>query len=292
MTSSGNSLSAPDSVLPSAVQHAAEVQAGERFEFGRNWRRFLRRVDEERIEFAISALSDLLGVRDLSGLTFLDVGSGSGLSSLAASRLGARVTSFDYDPESVAASVELRRRFYNAEQPWEIGIGSVLDAEYLKSLGTFDVVYSWGVLHHTGDMYQAIENVLQCVRPNGVIAIAIYNDQGVWSRRWAFVKRLYCGSEIGKAIAVGTVVPYWLGRGLLSDVIRMRNPLRRYRDYRTKRGMSFVNDWVDWLGGWPFEVAKPEDIFRWFRERGFTLVNLTTAGGTMGCNEFVFRRDT
>jgi 2-polyprenyl-6-hydroxyphenyl methylase/3-demethylubiquinone-9 3-methyltransferase len=79
-------------------------------------------------------------------------------------------------------------------------------------------------------------------------------------------------------------------RGLVSDLIRLRNPTTRYREYRRKRGMSFANDWVDWLGGWPFEVAKPEAIFRWFQERGYTLLNLTTAGGTMGCNEFVFRR--
>jgi 2-polyprenyl-6-hydroxyphenyl methylase/3-demethylubiquinone-9 3-methyltransferase len=139
-------------------------------------------------------------------------------------------------------------------------------------------------------MYRAIENVLQCVRPGGIIAIAIYNDQGVWSKRWARVKRFYCGSELGKAVALGTIVPYWVTRGLVSDLIRLRNPTTRYREYRRKRGMSFANDWVDWLGGWPFEVAKPEAIFRWFQERGYTLLNLTTAGGTMGCNEFVFRR--
>ena len=280
-----------ESARETTDQHAAEVLAGERFEFGKNWRRFLRHVDESRIEFAKTALVTLLQTSDLHGLTFLDVGSGSGLSSLAASRLGARVTSFDYDPESVAASTELKRRFHDGKQPWVIGLGSALDAAFLQSLGTFDIVYSWGVLHHTGEMYRALENVLQCVRPGGVIAIAIYNDQGVWSRRWSRVKRVYCGSELGKALALSAVVPYWVGRGLLSDLVHLRNPADRYREYRQHRGMSILHDWVDWLGGWPFEVAKPEEIFRWFRERGYTLLNLTTAGGTMGCNEFVFRRD-
>ena len=271
-------------------QHASEVEAGERFEFGRNWRHFIEHVDESHIAYSKLALQQLLRVSDLRGVNFLDVGSGSGLSSLAACRLGARVTSFDYDPQSVAASEELRRRFHDGSQSWSIGIGSALDDDFMKSLGTFDIVYSWGVLHHTGQMYRAIENVLQCVRPGGVIAIAIYNDQGVWSRRWGRVKRIYCSSEVGKALMIGAVVPYWFGRNLLSDLVHRQNPIARYREYRQRRGMSSMHDWIDWLGGWPFEVAKPEEIFRWFTERGYTLLNLTTAGGTMGCNEFVFRR--
>ncbi|MGQ0643801.1 MAG: class I SAM-dependent methyltransferase [Gemmatimonadaceae bacterium] len=292
MPSSADPLSAPGaaSAPETTDQHTAQVQAGERFEFGKNWRRFLRTVDESRVEYATLALADLLQSSDLHGLSFLDVGSGSGLSSLAANRLGARVTSFDYDPESVAASEELKRRFHDGAQPWVTGAGSVLDTAFLQSLGTFDIVYSWGVLHHTGQMYRALDNVLQCVRPGGLIAIAIYNDQGAWSRRWARVKQVYCGSEVGKALALGAVVPYWVGRGLVSDMLRLRNPTARYREYRQRRGMSVLHDWIDWLGGWPFEVAKPEDIFRWFRERDYSLVNLTTAGGTMGCNEFVFRR--
>jgi 2-polyprenyl-6-hydroxyphenyl methylase/3-demethylubiquinone-9 3-methyltransferase len=292
---SANSLSQQASapaVLETAAQHAAEVRAGQRFQFGRNWRRFLRQVDESRIQHATTALQDLLGRKDLKGLTFLDVGSGSGLSSLAATRLGARVTSFDYDPESVAASQELKRRFHDGKQPWVTSIGSALDRDFLKSLGTFDIVYSWGVLHHTGAMYEALENVLQCMAPNGVIAIAIYNDQGVWSRRWARVKRLYCRSALGKGLVVVSIVPYWVLRGLLSDLWHTRNPIARYREHGQHRGMSLLHDWVDWLGGWPFEVAKPEAIFHWFRDRGYELVNLTTAGGTMGCNEFVFRRVT
>jgi len=292
LTSSADSIHAPDSstVRETAEQHASEVEAGQRFEFGRNWRGFIERVDETHIAYAKLALQELLQVNDLSGVSFLDVGSGSGLSSLAACRLGARVTSFDYDPESVAASEELKRRFHDGAQPWSIGIGSVLDNDFVRSLGTFDIVYSWGVLHHTGQMYRAIENVLLCVRPGGVVAIAIYNNQGVWSQRWARVKRIYCGSDVGKALMVGAVVPYWVGRNLLSDIVRRRNPITRYREYHQRRGMSNMHDWIDWLGGWPFEVAKPEEIFRWFTERGYTLLNLTTAGGTMGCNEYVFRR--
>lgn len=54
--------------------------------------------------------------------------------------------------------------------------------------------------------------------------------------------------------------------------------------------MSHWHDWIDWVGGYPFEVAKPELIFDFYRDRGFTLHNMTTCGGGGGCNEFVFIR--
>ena len=270
------------------AQHQAEVAAGERFEFGKNWKAFLRLLDEDRIAAATESLVEMLGRRDLTGLSFVDVGSGSGLSSLVAHRLGARVVSFDYDPASVRCTAELRRR-YGSEDSWKVLEGSALDPDFLAGLGQFDVVYSWGVLHHTGDMWRSLDLVTRLVRPGGLLFLAIYNDQGAWSHRWARIKRFYCGGRLQKALVAGTIIPYWIGRGLAADLVWLRNPLTRYRDYRGKRGMSVVRDWFDWLGGYPFEFAKPERIFEFYQARGFRLERLHTTGGDVGCNQFVFK---
>ena len=261
-----------------------------RFAFGRNWTSFLGVLDDARIKTATASLTTMLDRPDLRGLRFLDVGCGSGLFSLAARRLGASVVSFDLDRDSVACARELRRRFFPDDPTWDIREGSALDEPFLKSLGMFDVVYSWGVLHHTGAMWRAIDLIRAPLRPGGQVCIAIYNDQGVWSRRWATIKRRFCSSPLWRAAILGTVVPYWVMRGLAADLVWGRNPLRRYTEYRGGRGMSVWHDWIDWLGGYPFEFAKPEAIVAFMRERGLMLTHLTTAGGSPGCNEFVFQR--
>jgi len=267
---------------------------GLRFEFGRNWAHFLSTVDEAHIYEAELALKQSLQIQSLIGKSFVDVGSGSGLFSLAARRLGARVHSFDFDPNSVACTRELKERFFPQDDLWRVERGSALDEEYVRSLGRFDVVYSWGVLHHTGNMYRALDLVALAVAPRGQLLVAIYNDQGVISDRWKSLKKAYVRtSKPGKlAISLLTWAIVWL-RYIPSDIFHLK-PLRTvnaWRSYYKQRGMSPWHDVVDWAGGYPFEVAKPEDIFEFFRSRNFRLQHLKTCGGGKGCNEFVFLRE-
>lgn len=237
----------------------------------------------------------MLGVTDLSGQRFLDIGCGSGLFSLAAHRLGADVTSIDYDEASVACTEELRRRYADSSQRWRVDQGSVLDASMMESLGKYDVVYSWGVLHHTGDMDRAIRLASDRVADRGAFFIAIYNDQGGASRRWRWIKQTYHRlPKMLRPIWVVAVAGFYEMKFALARLARMRNPLP-FADWRAKkqdRGMSAWHDWVDWIGGLPFEVATPEAIIVPLRKQDFVLENLSTVGSGWGCNQYVFKRMT
>lgn len=273
--------------------HARQVAAGERFEFGRNWARFLTRLTPARIEQATACLQRMLHVQRLDGQRFLDVGSGSGLSSLAARRLGAQVHSFDVDPECVRCTSELRHRFYPDDEHWIVEEGSALDGDYLARLGRFDVVYSWGVLHHTGAMYEALDLLVANVRHGGLLYLALFNDQGGWSRRWRHLKRWY--NRLPRVlrgpyavVVMGTRELRMLAIALLR--FRLGEYVRSWTEYEQQRGMSRWHDLIDWIGGYPFDVARPEEIFRFYRDRGFALEELTTHGASIACNEYVFRR--
>jgi 2-polyprenyl-6-hydroxyphenyl methylase/3-demethylubiquinone-9 3-methyltransferase len=269
---------------------AAKAREPLRFLFGENWIRFLKTVDEERIAQAASSLQSMLELQTLSGKRFLDAGSGSGLFSLAAKRLGAEVVSFDCDPDSVSCALALRSRFDREDGRWKIEQGSVLDREYLSKLGTFDIVYSWGVLHHTGDMWNALDLIGARVANGGLLFASIYNDQGTRSRVWRKVKRLYNRLPRGArwTVLIPAFVYLWLPP-LLIDIALGRG-LQSLRHYQRNRGMSVWRNAVDWIGGYPYEVAKPEEVIEFCRSRGLVLRKLKTVMGGHGCNEFVFSR--
>jgi len=274
--------------------HADEVARGERFEFGENWSRFLAALDDERVREAEDSLRRMLETDSLEGRSFLDIGSGSGLFSLAARRLGARVHSLDYDPRSVACTAELRRRYFPEDGAWKVEEGSALDAEYIRSLGLFDVVYSWGVLHHTGQMWRALENAHLPVRPGGRLFIAIYNDTGTQAARWKWIKKTYnrLPRLLRPPFAALAIAPDEI-KPALRALVRARpgEYVRRWTGYDKNRGMSRWRDVIDWVGGYPYEVATPDEIFDFYRARGFTLTKLKCGGVGLGCNEFVFVRD-
>jgi len=258
-----------------------------RFRFGENWQRFRVAITEPRIAEAEASLCSALRETHLKGKRFLDIGSGSGLFSLAARRLGAVVHSFDYDRDAVACAKALRETHFAGDTNWTVEHGSALDPDYLRSLGRFDIVYSWGVLHHTGAMWKALDYARLPVAPGGKLFIAIYNDQGAKSRAWLRIKHLYNALPVGlRFLVLGpSAVALW-GPIMIRDTALFGAPLRMWRS--RDRGMSATRDLVDWVGGYPFEVARPEDIFFFYHERGFSLSWLRTAAGRLGCNQFVF----
>ncbi len=264
-----------------------------RFSFGKNWTNFLELLDDQRIQEAVKSLQEKLGSTDLKGKTFLDIGSGSGLFSLAAHRLGAQVFSFDYDQDSVNCTKYLRAKYAKNSSTWSIEQGSVLDKTFLEKFAKVDVLYSWGVLHHTGHMYQAFENVSHLVKDNGSLFISIYNDQGGASRRWTWIKKKYINSNnplIRFILVLYTLLMQWRIT-FIKDFLNSGNPLKTWFLYgQNDRGMSPWHDLIDWVGGYPFEVAKPEEVFNFFHKKGFQLGKMKTCAGGVGCNEFVFRK--
>ena len=220
-----------------------------RFRFGDNWLDFARDLSANQIAEADRSVRTLLQRDRLAGLRLVDIGCGSGLFSLAARRLGARVHSFDFDADSVLCTTRLRDVHCPGDPDWTIEQGSILHRDYVRKLGTFDVVYSWGVLHHTGAMHDALQAAAAMVAPGGLFAFALYHRTlmcGLW--RWE--KRWYTGASLeaqrrARAIYVALLRAAFFLTG---------RDFRAYvANYHSMRGMNFVHNVHDWMGGYPYE---------------------------------------
>lgn len=264
-----------------------------RFGFGRNWKKYLAGLSDADIEIARGSLLAMVPTPDgkdpaeaIKGKRFLDVGCGSGLFSLCARSAGCKVISFDYDPDSVACAEELRNRYFPGDSDWKVLQGSVLDKDFLRSLGTHDIVYAWGVLHHTGDMWNALANVAGLTGSGGALCVAIYNDCGRRSPIWRGIKRFY-NVNVATKIATSTVfVPYLLGRRAIASVRAGEN---LFATYNRERGMHVLTDIIDWIGGYPYEYAKCDEVVQFYRERGFFASKVLPTDGT-GNHQFCFVR--
>jgi 2-polyprenyl-6-hydroxyphenyl methylase/3-demethylubiquinone-9 3-methyltransferase len=258
-----------------------------RFSFGKNWQSFSESINDNRISEAGRSLREWIG--PLEGLSFLDIGCGSGLFSLCASIQGAaKVYAFDFDPESVECSRSLKAKYRNGDSLWEIDHADILDTSLPAKLGTFDVVYSWGVLHHTGNMQLAFEQVAKFVKPGGRLFISIYNDQGWLSKFWRFIKRQYNAGPIRRFIVKAVFIPQYIFRVMFYRLRTGRNPFAIFGEVND-RGMSFIHDVLDWLGGYPFEVATVEAVIKRFSEFGFEPLR-TLKAHPSSCNQYLLHK--
>lgn len=233
------------------------------FSFGANWKDYVGRISEAEIDGAMADIEDWLGRRAVAGKTVLDVGSGSGIHSLAFHRMGARrIVSFDYD----RLSVEATRTLWEKEgRPGNrtVSRGSVLDDEFVRTLGRFDVVYAWGVLHATGDLWRAVEQCCAMVERGGTLWISVYAKGPEYARDLAMKERFNAASVLGKRWTLWSKI----ARMMLSRARHRRNPFG-WNENRA-RGMNVYHDLVDWLGGLPYEVANADEIERFCKKHGF-----------------------
>ncbi len=259
------------------------------FSFGENWKKYLNSLTIEKVQIAKQSLKDYLG--NIKGKTCVDIGSGSGLFSYSMYALGAKeVTSIDIDSFSVQCANYLKSKVKNPER-WNIYQGSILDKIFISQLGKYDIVYSWGVLHHTGNIWEAIKNAASLVNDNGIFFLAIYNKTKS-SRFWLKVKKIYnLSPKIGKKLMNFLLfsVMYFI-----LPLLSLKNPLIWLKNYKKKRGMDPMTDVKDWLGGYPFEVATFKEIVTFFNriDQNFKLVKYNKVHPSANANnELVFKNE-
>jgi SAM-dependent methyltransferase len=272
------------------MSEAGLRQVESHFEFGENWLDYLRHVDEAAVAEAERGLLKLLPAAAIAGSRFLDIGCGSGLHALAALRLGAReLVAIDIDPNSVKAASALLAQ-WAPDAKAQVRRLSIFDADPAE-LGTFDIVYSWGVLHHTGSMWEAVERAARFVQPGGLFALALYQKRPSCGP-WRVEKRLYTAAPGFVRAAMRGVYKTAFFAGL---AVTGRNPWRYVRDYKSVRGMNWHNDVHDWMGGYPYESATPAEVAARLAPLGFepVAVHALKPGlgllGT-GCAEYTYRR--
>ena len=261
------------------------------YSFGKNWLRYSKLIENTNLDSVTLDLARLLQLSNLSNKTVLDVGCGSGIHDVGFYRLGCRnLTAIDYDLDSITATIQTLRKFCpNAN--YKIHQGDIL-SENSKLLGKFDIVYSWGVLHHTGNLVEAIYRTADLVSADGLLALAVYRKT-LMCRFWKIEKRIY--SKLPKIFQVFFEIIY-ISLFSIGLLISKKITIFSYiKSYSSKRGMNFFADVRDWLGGYPYESISPQDLRKLLSELGFSPVYSLEGSSRIGifgsgCDEFLFQK--
>ncbi len=251
------------------------------FSFGENWKNLNQKIQEEDIDRAIEDIEYWIGKEKIKGKNVIDIGSGSGIHSLSLFRLGVKsLLSFDYDKNSVEATTY---HWLRSGEPsnWKVEHGSILDKEYIAKLGQFDIVYSWGVLHHTGNMWQAINNALSLVNSKGLFFITIYNDRN-YDRSIKDKTKYNNQNKLGKRL----MELNWILKIMLMRSLKFKNPFAW--NEKKERGMNVYNDIVDWLGGLPYEIANEDEMLQFGLKNNLTLKRISCKEA---CHYYLFQRN-
>ncbi len=255
-------------------------RTGITFSFGENWSTFNRAAEPHRVDAAAEDLREWLGADGIRDKTVADIGCGSGLHSMAFLRNAARsVTSVDVDPSSVATTKSIQTD--SVKDRWNLREGSVLDPSLPTQLGTFDIVYSWGVLHHTGAMWNAIRNCSMLCRENSLLMLAIYQGGHI------FEDHLQLKQEYNRAAEPEK--DRMIRREAGVDESRPLPELMTDAGLKKQRGMNIVTDAIDWLGGLPYETAIVSEVLAFVIGLGFLPLKVMEEHQG-GCSMFLFRR--
>lgn len=264
-----------------------------KFSFWKNWARFLERLNEKKINQAKDYLENFIwGKEKIEGKTVIDFWCWSGLMSLCFYLLWAKkIVSIDIDDNSINCTKYLKEKYCKQTNKWDILKGSILNENFIKSLWKYDIVYSWGVIHHTWNMWKWLDLIWKLVNNNWLLYIAIYNKYEKFpsSKLWLKIKKIYANSNF----LIRKIMYYLLIMEIIfMRIIKWQNPYKYIKDYykNSNRWMDFFRDVEDWVGWYPYEYASIEEIKDFYEKKWYKLINLYDSSAWWWCNEFLFKK--
>jgi len=264
-----------------------------RFKFGENWSNYSSSVNLEKIELAKKDIIRLVG--DVSNKSVIDIGCGSGIHTVAFIQLGVKsIVSFDYDLKSVETTKKLVKKFCYKKSKYKVFQADILNIDSLSGLNKrkFDIVYSWGVLHHTGSMFEAIISTTKFLKDNGILVLGLYVKTKLCNF-WYYEKKIFNKYKFLQPL-IKLPFLFFLIIGL--SLKKRSSPYKIIHDYKKQRGMSIIFDVNDWLGGFPYESIDDNSLLNFLKLKGFKIVRKFNTNSRIGffgaaCGEWVLKKN-